>query len=146
MRECSTSSMSQKSHVMCHISSVKCHDFFFFSFSLDKVVELMGGGYVIIGASLSSFYEFTLLYPFFHFYPDIPLADTRVVFQHISHRPTNCQNFSLPPVLSLLWNIHQTFLVHIPPMIFSTRPYTTVQYSTVQNSRAQESKVKYYKV
>ena len=135
------------SHISCVTYQVSSDMiFFFFSSSLNKVVELVGGGYVIIGASLSSFYVFTLLYPFFDFYQDIPLSDTRVVFHHISHRPTNCQNFSLPTVLSLLGNIHQTFLVHIPPMISSTRSYTIVQYSTVQNSRAQECKVKYYKV
>ena len=38
---------------MCHVSRVTCF-FFFFVFFLDKVVELIGGGSVINGATPSS--------------------------------------------------------------------------------------------
>ena len=38
----------QVSGVKCHVSGVKCH--FFFLFSSDKVLELVGGGSVINGA------------------------------------------------------------------------------------------------
>ena len=38
------------SHVTCHVSHVTCHIFFF-----DKVVKLIGEGFVINGATPSSF-------------------------------------------------------------------------------------------
>ena len=38
------------SHVMCHVSHVMCHISHFFSFLLNKVVKLIGGGSVIYGA------------------------------------------------------------------------------------------------
>ena len=48
------------SHVTCHMSRVTCHFFLLllllsFSFFLDKVLELIGGGSVINGATPSSF-------------------------------------------------------------------------------------------
>ena len=44
------------SHVTCHVSHVTCHmSLFYFLFFSDKVVELIGGGSVINGATPSSF-------------------------------------------------------------------------------------------
>ena len=57
MRECSHPQTCHVSRVTCHVSRVTCHvsrvRFFFFFF--DKVVELIGGGSVINGATPSSF-------------------------------------------------------------------------------------------
>ena len=43
------------SRVTCHVSHVMCHMSLFFSFFSDKVVDPIGGGSVINGATLSSF-------------------------------------------------------------------------------------------
>ena len=42
------------SHVMCHMSRVKCFSFLFLFLFLDKVLELVGGGSVINGPTPSS--------------------------------------------------------------------------------------------
>ena len=43
------------SHVMCHISHITCHLFLYFFFY--KVVNLVGGGFIINGATAFTFKE-----------------------------------------------------------------------------------------
>ena len=55
----------QLSLVRCHVSGVTCHNFFLFfffsSFFIDKVLELVGGGSFINGATPSSFKNYMCL-------------------------------------------------------------------------------------
>ena len=56
--------MCQLSRVRCHVSGVTCNHFFLFFFSsffIDKVLELVGGGSVINGANPSSFKNYLCL-------------------------------------------------------------------------------------
>ena len=53
LREGSPPPTCHVSHVTCHVLCVMCHMSHFF---VDKVVKLVGGGYVINGATMSSLF------------------------------------------------------------------------------------------